>query len=44
MSCKNVEEQDQIAALFHFVRSNPGALPESPQADAMAQSKKTRYN
>ena len=27
MSCKQVDEQDQVAALFHFVRSNPGALP-----------------
>jgi Zinc finger, ZZ type len=27
LSCKQVEEQDQVAALFHFVRSNPGALP-----------------
>ncbi|KAL7571712.1 hypothetical protein ACA910_011235 [Epithemia clementina (nom. ined.)] len=27
LSCQQVDEQDQVAALFYFVRSNPAALP-----------------
>ena len=28
-NCQQVDEQDIVAALFHFLRSNPGALPET---------------
>lgn len=28
LSCKQVDEEDQVAALYHFFRGNPGALPE----------------
>ena len=28
-NCQQVDEQDVVAALFHFLRSNPGALPET---------------
>ena len=28
-NCQQVDDQDRVAALFHFLRSNPGALPET---------------
>ena len=42
LSCKQVEEQDQVAALFHFVRSNPGSLPELQPAEMADESEAKR--
>lgn len=42
LSCKQVEEQDQVAAIFHFVRSNPGSLPELQDSSTQNESKKAR--
>ena len=30
LNCKQVEDEDQVAALFHFIRGNPGSIPQRP--------------